>query len=98
LREVVLAKPGETLQTVYRAKNLSDQPVVAKARHVDRPEEYLAFLSIVQCFCFIQQTLQPGEEAELPLVFRVEWDVPLEVRDFYVHYEFYPIESFPEEE
>lgn len=97
LQEMVLIKPGETLQTVYRVKNLSDQPVVAKARHVDRPEEYLDFLNIIQCFCLIQQTLQPGEEAELPLVFRVEWDVPTEVKDFYVHYAFYPLESFPED-
>ena len=94
---VILAKPGETLQTAYRVKNLSDQPVTAKARHIDRPETYLDFLNIVQCFCFIQRTLRPGEEAELPVVFRVEWDVPQEVREFYVHYEFYPLESFPEE-
>jgi len=96
VQDVVLAKPGETLQTAYRIKNLSGQPVTAKARHTDKPEEYVDFLEIIQCFCFIQQTLQPGEKLELPLVFRVEWDVPPEVKDFYVHYEFYPIESFPE--
>jgi hypothetical protein len=97
LQEMVIAKPGETLQTVYRAKNLSDQPLVAKARHIDQPEAYLDYLNIIQCFCFIQQTLRPGEEVELPLAFRVEWDVPTEIKDFYVHYEFYPLESFPEE-
>lgn len=96
MQAVVLAKPGETLQNSYRIKNLSDQPVTAKARHFDKPEQYADFLNIIQCFCFIQQTLRPGKEMELPLVFRVEWDVPPEVKDFYVHYEFYPIESFPE--
>lgn len=98
VQETVLAKPGESLQTVYWAKNVSDQPITAKARHIDRPEEHLDSLAIIQCFCFIQHTLQPGEESELPLVFRVAWDVPSDVKDFYVHYEFYPIESFPEEE
>lgn len=97
LQDVVLAEPGETLQTVYRAKNLSGQPVTAKARHLDQPEEYIDYLNIIQCFCFVQQALQPGEETKLPLAFRVEWDIPGEVKDFYVHYEFYPIESFPEE-
>jgi len=97
LQEVVLAEPGETLQTVYRVKNLSDRLVTAKARHLDEPEAYRDYLNIVQCFCFIQQSLRPGEEAELPLIFRVEWNIPAEVRDFYVHYEFYPVESFPEE-
>lgn len=97
IQEVVLTKPGGTLQTLYRVKNLADQPITAKARHLDEPEEYKDFLEVIQCFCFIQQTLRPGEEAKLPLVFRVEWDVPPEVKDFYVHYEFYPLESFPEE-
>lgn len=97
VQEVVLAKPGETLQAVYRVKNLSDQLVTAKARHIDKPEEYTDFLEVIQCFCFIQQTLKPGEAAELPLVFRVEWDTPDEVKDFYVHYEFYPLELFPKE-
>jgi hypothetical protein len=96
VQAVVLAKPGETLQTLYRAKNLSDQPITAKARHIDRPEEYRDYLNIVQCFCLIQQTLQPGEAQEMTLVFRVAWDVPPEAKDFYVHYEFYPVELFPE--
>lgn len=76
LQDVVIIRPGETLQTVYRVKNLTDQSIIAKARHLDQPEEYLEFLNIIQCFCFLQQTLRPGEEAELPLVFRLEWDVP----------------------
>ncbi|MBV7337928.1 cytochrome c oxidase assembly protein [Chloroflexi bacterium TSY] len=97
VQQIVRTKPGETLQTTYRAKNLSSQPITAKARHIDRPEEHLDSLDILQCFCFIQQTLQPGEEVELPLAFRIDWDVPSEAKDFYVHYEFYPVDSFPEE-
>jgi hypothetical protein len=97
LQEVVLAKPGETVRAIYRAKNLSGQEVTAKARHIVQPEEYHDFLDTIQCFCLIQQTLKPGEEMEMPVVFRVAWDVPPEVKDFYVHYEFYPIESFPGE-
>lgn len=97
VQNVVLVKPGETLQAVYRARNLSDEFVTAKARHIDSPEEYVDFLEVIQCFCFIQQTLKPGEEVEMPLVFRVEWDVPNDVKDFYIHYEYYPIDSFPDE-
>ena len=96
LKELVLAKPGETLKVVYRAKNISDHAITAKARHIDRPEEYLKFFYLIQCFCFFEQTLEPGEEIEMPLVFRLKWDVPDEVEDFYVHYEFFPIESFPQ--
>lgn len=97
LQETVLAKPGETFHTAYRAKNLSDRLIVAKARHIDEPEAYRDFLNIIQCFCFIQESLNPDQEVELPLVFRIDWDIPPEVKDFYVHYEFYPIETFPED-
>lgn len=95
-QEVVLAKPGETLQAVYRAKNLADKPVTAKAIHIDEPKELAGkYLQIIQCFCFIQQTLEPGEEIELPLIFRINWDVPSDVKEFRVTYEFYPIDKFP---
>ncbi len=96
VQKVVLAKPGETLQVVYRAKNLSDKPVTAKAMHIDEPKDLASkYLQVVQCFCFIQQTLDPGEEIQLPLVFRLDWDVPNEVKEFQITYEFYPIDKFP---
>jgi hypothetical protein len=96
VQNVVLATPGKTLQAVYRAKNLSDEPVTAKARHIDEPKDLAGkYLQIIQCFCFIQETLAPGEEKELPLVFRVHWDAPDEVKEFRITYEFYPIEKFP---
>lgn len=99
LQETVLAKPGETLQAVYKAKNLSNRPITAKARHLDEPREQAQkYLEIIQCFCFIQITLAPGEEKELPLVFRVHWDTPRNVKEFRVTYDFYPIEKFPETE
>ncbi|HLF88227.1 MAG TPA: cytochrome c oxidase assembly protein [Anaerolineales bacterium] len=96
LQEIVLAKPGEIVRAVYRAKNLSGQPVTAKARHTDQPHEYLNSMNIMQCFCLIQQTLQPGEEMEMASAFWVAPDVPPMVKDFYIHYEFYPIETFPD--
>ena len=97
VQDEILAKPGETLEAVYRAKNLSDKPITAKARHIDEPKELASkYLEIVQCFCFIQQTLAPGEEKEFPLVFRVNWNAPGELKEFRVSYEFYPIDKFPE--
>lgn len=96
IQETVLAKPGETLQAVYKVKNLSSRPLTAKARHQDEPKDLAdKYLEVIQCFCFIQQTLAPGEEKELPLVFRVGWNVSKEVKEFRIKYEFYPIDKFP---
>jgi cytochrome c oxidase assembly protein Cox11 len=52
-------------------------------------------LKIIQCFCLIQQTLLPGAEMEMPLIFRVDQDAPADMKDFYILYEFYPVEDFP---
>ncbi len=97
LQEMVLARPGETLHAAYRARNLSDRSVTGKARHVDTPKEAAAkYLDVIQCFCFLRETLKPGQEKELPLVFRVNWDVPRENKAFHVTYQFYPSERFPD--
>ena len=96
VQEMVLAQPGETLHASYRARNLSDRAVTAKARHVDTPKEAAAkYLDIIQCFCFLRQVLEPGQEKELPLVFRVDWDTPREHGEFHVTYQFYPRDKFP---
>ncbi len=97
VQKMVLAQPGETLHAAYRARNLSDRTVTAKARHVDTPKEAAAeYLKIIQCFCFLRETLKPGQEKELPLAFRVNWDVPRENKAFHVTYQFYPSDRFPD--
>ncbi|HEX9446248.1 MAG TPA: cytochrome c oxidase assembly protein, partial [Candidatus Binatia bacterium] len=96
LQEVVRAKPGETLQAFYEAKNLSDKPVTAKALHIDAPKEAEKYLEIIQCFCLIRETLRPGESKKLPLTFRVKEGAPEDVKEFEVHYQFYPLEKFPQ--
>ena len=90
--------PGETLQTFYRVKNLSDREITGKAKHILDPPEETSYLEVVFCFCFLQQTLDPGEEQELPVVFRLNYEVPDSIRQMRVRYEFYPIEKFPEKD
>ena len=97
VQKLVLARPGETLHAAYRARNLSDRSVTAKARHLDTPREAAArYFNVIQCFCFLRETLDPGQEKELPLVFRVNFDVPREHNEFHVTYQFFPYDRFPE--
>ena len=96
-RNRVIAGPGEVLKVSYWAKNNSEVEITGKALHIIEPEEFRDYLETIQCFCFFEETLAPGEEKELPLVFRVNWDVPQDVNSYQVRYEFYPIESFPDE-
>jgi hypothetical protein len=95
LKEIVLARPGETLQVIYTATNRSGRIITGKARHVDDPADAEKYLEIVQCFCFIRETLRPGETKEFPLVFRLAGAVPASIKEFHLTYQFYPIEKFP---
>ncbi len=96
-QDEVRARPGETLQLAYRAKNTSDRAITAKARHVVGPDGTARHLEIVSCFCFLEQTLQPGQEVELPVVFRVSYDAPDGIGPIDVRYEFYPAPAFPKD-
>ena len=91
----VRAMPGEILRATFRARNRADTPVSGKARRVVLPAE--EHLEVIQCFCFIKQTLDAGEEMTLPLLFRVNGDIPSDVETIDVRYEFYPLDQFKRE-
>ncbi len=97
LQTEVRALPGETLTATYRAINRSDRTITGKAKHFVLPEAYKKYYTTIQCFCFIQQTLDPGESQDMALIFRIDYDVPAEVREIENKYVFYSIESFPED-
>ncbi|WP_152044994.1 cytochrome c oxidase assembly protein [Aureimonas psammosilenae] len=67
-------KLGEVRQTAYRVKNLSDKPITARADYNVTPESAGAFFNKIACFCFNDQTLQPGEEQLMPVIFFVSPD------------------------
>ena len=97
LQAEVRALPGERLTVTYRARNQSDQTVTAKAKHFVLPEEYRKYYHTVQCFCFIQQTLAPGEVQDMTLVFWIDYDVPVQVHEIENRYVYYTLDAFPGE-
>ena len=66
---------GETGLAFYRIRNLSDEPVVARATYNVTPHVAGQYFAKLECFCFQDRTLAPGEEAELPVVFFVDPEI-----------------------
>lgn len=63
---------GETKLAYYRVHNRSSQPVTASATYNVTPTQSGYHFAKMQCFCFTDQTLQPGETLDMPVVFFVD--------------------------
>jgi len=70
-REVEL-KIGETGIAFYEAHNPTNRPVAGSASYNVAPYDAGYFFTKIDCFCFTQQVLQPGERVEMPVTFYVD--------------------------
>lgn len=71
----ISARVGETTTISYRVTNLSDRPSAGMATFNVQPAQAGAYFVKMQCFCFTEHTLQPGESIEAPVVFYVDPDI-----------------------
>jgi cytochrome c oxidase assembly protein subunit 11 len=65
-------KIGETNLAFYRASNLSNAPLRGTATFNVFPEQSAAYFNKLECFCFKEQVLGPGEAMEFPVSFFVD--------------------------
>jgi cytochrome c oxidase assembly protein subunit 11 len=85
----VTVHPGEYRSVSYRVVNTLGRPVVAHAVMTTAPANAMSYIEKLECFCFSDQTLAPGEAREMPVVFRVKAGVPADMSTISVSYTFF---------
>lgn len=85
--------PGQIVQVVYEVRNESDASMTGQAIPSYSPKVAAVHFKKLDCFCFTQQALAPGEVKRMPVVFVVDPGLPREVNTVTLSYTFFEVEG-----
>jgi len=85
--------PGELQQVSYLVRNTSNRTITGQAVPSISPGQAAQYFEKIECFCFSQQTLAPGEAKELPLAFIVKSGVGRDISQITLSYTFFSIDG-----
>ena len=91
----VTLNPGEEVVINYRATNLGDAPSTGTSTFNVTPVKAGPHFMKLDCFCFIEQTLQPGESVLMPVRFFIDPEITesidtADIREIILSYTFFP--------
>ena len=75
VQRVIEVRIGETNLAFYEATNPTDRPIAGQASYNVAPYEAGGFFTKIECFCFEEQILQPGESISMPVTFYVDPEI-----------------------
>jgi cytochrome c oxidase assembly protein subunit 11 len=85
--------PGELKQVMYEIRNNSDRAITGQAIPSYGPQVAGLHFRKLECFCFTQQTLQPGEVKQMPVVFVIDKALPDDVNTVTLSYTFLEVDG-----
>ena len=71
--------PGDEITINYVATNISDQPITGTSSYNVTPNKIGPYFMKIECFCFTEQTLQPGESVEMPVIFYLDPEIDQDI-------------------
>ncbi|MGH6611178.1 MAG: cytochrome c oxidase assembly protein [Burkholderiaceae bacterium] len=83
--------PGELAQVQYDLVNLENRPMAGQAIPSYAPMQAAQYLQKLECFCFQQQQLAPGETRQFPVLFVIDPDLPRDVKTITLSYTFFEV-------
>lgn len=83
--------PGELTTVLYEFQNIQNRTMAAQAIPSYAPRQAANHFSKVECFCFTQYTLAPGEKKEWPVAFVIDPRLPKDVTTITLSYTFFEV-------
>ena len=83
--------PGEMATVMYEFQNMQNRRMAAQAIPSYAPHQAAAYFNKIECFCFNQYTLDPGEKKEWPVVFVIDPKLSKDVTTITLSYTFFEV-------
>ena len=83
--------PGQLSQVMYEFRNKQDRTMAAQAIPSYAPMQASAHFNKLECFCFNEYTLRPGESKQWPVVFVIDPKLPKDVKTITLSYTFFEV-------
>jgi cytochrome c oxidase assembly protein subunit 11 len=83
--------PGEFVTVMYEFRNVQDRTMAAQAIPSYAPKQATAHFNKLECFCFNEYTLAPGESRQWPVAFIIDPKLPRDVRTITLSYTFFEV-------
>ncbi|GAA4423935.1 cytochrome c oxidase assembly protein [Acidovorax lacteus] len=83
--------PGELATVMYEFQNIQDRRMAAQAIPSYAPRQAASHFNKLECFCFNQYTLEPGEKREWPVAFVIDPKLSKDVTTITLSYTFFEV-------
>lgn len=92
-KSAMTVHPGELATVIYEFENTQDRRMSAQAIPSYAPHQAASYFNKLECFCFAQHTLEPGEKKQWPVAFVIDGKLSKDVNTITLSYTFFEVGS-----